>query len=107
MVLQLLARLLAAGQPPGTVVSASRFVLANHGPSIGFDTWDDLAVLGVDVETGAPEAWLTTLTDRGHRVRLRPRFDTGMGHAHVIDVGGGSFAGMSDPRAGAGAASGW
>ena len=69
IVLQLLARLLAAGQPPATAVHSARFVLANHGGGRGFDTWDGPGRLGVDLEADAPAAWFTGLSDRGHELR--------------------------------------
>jgi gamma-glutamyltranspeptidase / glutathione hydrolase len=108
VVLQLLARLLAAGEPPGATIAAPRWVLASHGQSIGFDTWDDLGSVGVDVESRVPERWVEGLRRRGHAVRVRDPFHHGAGHAHLIDLlGGGTLAGASDPRAGSGAALGW
>jgi gamma-glutamyltranspeptidase/glutathione hydrolase len=105
IVLQLLVRLLGHGQRPGRAVSAPRFVLANHHDAGGFGTWNDLGALGVDVEDDAPAAWVAGLTERGHRVRVRPPW-LGFGHAHVITVGVGGYAGMADPRAGSGGAVG-
>ena len=67
IVLQLLARLLAGGQPPATAVHAPRFVLANHGASRGFDTWDTEGPLGVDLEADAPDR----LVLEPHRPRSR------------------------------------
>jgi gamma-glutamyltranspeptidase/glutathione hydrolase len=107
VVLQLLARLLHAGQPPGTAVSAPRWVLANHSTGIGFSTWADLDSLGVDVEGNAPEAWIEGLRRRGHQVRRRGTLETGFGHAHAIVTMPTGLAGMADPRAGAGAAVGY
>jgi len=107
VVLQLLARLLASGQRPGTAVAAARWVLANHSEGLGFDTWLDLSSLGVDVEAHAPEGWSEGLLGRGHHVRTVPAFHLGVGHAHVIDVLDNTLAGMSDPRAGSGAALGY
>jgi gamma-glutamyltranspeptidase / glutathione hydrolase len=107
ILLQLLARLIPARQRPGTVVSSPRWVLAPHGESVGFDTWSDLASIGVDVESRAPDTWLDGLRRRGHAVRVRDAFHHGVGHAHLIEVGdNGSLAGASDPRAGSGAAVG-
>ena len=106
IVLQLLARLLDAGQAPATVVQSPRFVLANHGGGRGFDTWADGGQLGVDLEADAPESWFTGLTARGHRVRTVPAANHGMGHAHVIAVVPGGLGGAADPRAGSGAAIG-
>ncbi len=106
IVLQLLVRLLHHRHRPGRIIAAPRFVLANHGGGHGFDTWDDLAALGVDVEDDAPAAWVEGLVARGHRVRTRPPW-LGFGHAHLIAVGDGGYGGMADPRAGSGAAVGY
>jgi gamma-glutamyltranspeptidase/glutathione hydrolase len=107
VVLQLIARLLHAGQRPGTVVSSPRWVLANHAATTGFSTWADPDALGVDVEGDAPEAWTSGLRQRGHAVRVRGSLDHGFGHAHLIETDGTTLAGMADPRAGAGAAVGY
>ncbi len=107
VVLQLLTRLLHADERPGTAISAPRWVLANHGSAIGFSTWRDLGSLGVDVEGHSPPGWVTGLERRGHAVRTRPPLDHGFGHAQVIENDGGTYAGMADPRAGSGAASGY
>ncbi len=80
---------------------------ANHGSSIGFSTWDDLDSLGVDVEGDAPRGWRSGLERRGHAVRMRGTHDHGFGHAHAIEIDGHSWAGMADPRAGAGASIGY
>jgi gamma-glutamyltranspeptidase/glutathione hydrolase len=107
IVLQLIMRLLQAGQRPGTIVSAPRFVLANHAATNGFSTWADLGALGVDVEGDAPARWVEGLQQRGHTVRVRRPLDHGFGHAHLIEVVGGALAAMADPRSGAGAAVGY
>jgi len=108
IVLQLLVRLLRHGAPAGATVRAPRFVLANHGATQGFSTWDDLDALGVDLEADVPAAWIDGLRSRGHAVRMRGALDHGFGHAHVITVGDdGTFGGMADPRAGTEAALGW
>jgi gamma-glutamyltranspeptidase/glutathione hydrolase len=104
---QLLARLLHAGERPGRAITGARWVLANHGSAIGFSTWRDLGSLGVDVEGHAPSSWVVGLERRGHTVRSRPPLDHGFGHAHVIENDDGTYAGMADPRAGSGAASGY
>lgn len=105
--LQLLVRLLHAGERAGTAVSAPRWVLANHGSSAGFSTWTDLEAQGVDVEANAPEGWIDGLHARGHAVRVKGVLDHGFGHAHVIETDGAALAGMADPRAGSGAALGY
>jgi gamma-glutamyltranspeptidase / glutathione hydrolase len=107
VLLQLLARLLATGQPPGTTIAAPRWVLSPRGDTIGFDTWADPGSVGVDVEDRAPAGWLSGLERRGHDVRMREAFSHGMGHAHLIEATPSGWAGASDPRAGSGAALGW
>lgn len=107
VVLQLLARLLRAGQPPGTVIAAPRWVLKPRRDSIGFDTWADPAAVGVDIERRAADDWLEPLQRRGHDVRVGAAFDHAMGHAHLIEATAGGWAGASDPRAGSGAAVGY
>ena len=67
IIVQLLARLLRAGQDPATAVAAPR--LALDAPSAGpFRLWwgDDLTVL---VESDAPPRGGPGLDERGHRVR--------------------------------------
>jgi gamma-glutamyltranspeptidase / glutathione hydrolase len=92
IVLQLLARLYGAGQTPGDVVAAPRFVLRN-------DT--------VVVEEHAPPSWLEGLAARGHAVERRPAWSGEFGHAHVIALQDGVFAGAAEPRSLGGAAAGY
>jgi gamma-glutamyltranspeptidase/glutathione hydrolase len=108
IVLQLLARLLQAGQTPAQAVQSPRFVLANHGGAHGFDTWHAPGPVGVDIEADAPPEWRRGLEQRGQSVREVPRSNHGMGHAHLIEVvdAGRAVAGASDHRAGHGAAIG-
>jgi gamma-glutamyltranspeptidase/glutathione hydrolase len=107
IMLQLLARMLRAGQDPAAAVSAPRLSL--DAPSAGpFRLWwgDDLTVL---VEANAPEAWADGLTERGHQVRHISAFDpTAVGCAQVIEVrtdpdGSRLFVGAADPRSPEGA----
>jgi gamma-glutamyltranspeptidase/glutathione hydrolase len=112
IVLQLLARLLHAGQRPGEVVGSPRFVLANQATKHGFDTWASAPGVDVrvEVEADAPPGWVTGLEQRGQAVHLVPPANHGMGHAHLIDVGAGTdgvLAGSSDPREAQGAALGY
>jgi gamma-glutamyltranspeptidase / glutathione hydrolase len=101
VLLQLLARTLAAGESPGRAISAPRWVLG----SAGFDTWTGDGPDHVALEQGAPRSWADGLTRRGHAVRDLARH-ANVGHAHLIRVGGPSLAGASDPRAVGGAAVG-
>jgi len=83
IILQLLARLLRAGQDPARAITAPRFTL--DAPSAGpFRLWwgEDLTVL---VEADAPPAWPDGLTSHGHRVRTIGAFDpVAVGCAQII-----------------------
>ena len=101
IIVQLLARLLHAGQDPATAVAAPRLTL--DAPSAGpFRLWwgDDLTVL---VEADAPPAWAGGLAERGHRVRAIGAFDpVAVGCAQIIAVehdpaGGRLLVAASDP----------
>jgi gamma-glutamyltranspeptidase/glutathione hydrolase len=102
IVLQLLARLLHAGEDPGTIIGAPRWVLGLDGGS-GFDVWEGGAT-HVRIETHAPEAWEDGLARRGHDVRRAESDVAGFGHAHLIDLTPDGPVGASDPRAIVGAA---
>jgi gamma-glutamyltranspeptidase/glutathione hydrolase len=102
VVLQLLARLLHAGQSVGAAVRAPRWALGEGG----FSVWDE-GDLATTVEWDGPESWASGLADRGHRV-VRARRDANFGHAHVIvRRPDGVLAGAADPRALSGSASGY
>ncbi len=110
IIVQLLARLLQAGQDPARAVSAPRLTL--DAPSAGpFRLWwgDDLTVL---VEADSPPGWQGHLADHGHRVRAIRAFDpVAVGCAQIIAVEGGAdgsrrLVGASDPRSPEGAAIG-
>jgi gamma-glutamyltranspeptidase / glutathione hydrolase len=93
IVLQLLARLYAAGQTPGDALAAPRFVLRGRE--------------AVAVEEDAPAAWPAALAARGHGVEIRPSWGGEFGHAHVIAVEDGALAGAAEPRSLGGAAAGY
>ena len=96
VVLQLLARLLVAGEAPGAAMSAPRCVLDREG-STGFDLWD-----GPDrllVEDHAAPSWVEGLGSRGHDVVVRNGFGAEFGHAQIIDVTREGLRGAADPRA--------
>jgi gamma-glutamyltranspeptidase/glutathione hydrolase len=103
ILLQLLARMLRAGQDPATAVAGPR--LALDAPSAGpFRLWwgHDLTV---QVESHAPREWVDGLTERGHAVRPIRDFDpTAVGCAQIISVvrdekgTAHHFAGAADPR---------
>jgi len=103
ILLQLLARMLRAGQDAATAVAAAR--LALDAPSAGpFRLWwgDDLRV---QMESHAPEGWFDGLSQRGHRVQPIRAFDpTTVGCAQIISVATDDqgqrhhYAGAADPR---------
>ena len=104
IVLQLLARVLAAGESIGRAVRAPRWVLAS-GTGQGFDTWTAGEPI-VRVEADAPAAWVEGLRRRGHEVTVASELDVaGFGHAHGITIDeDGTRIGEADPRAIVGAA---
>jgi gamma-glutamyltranspeptidase/glutathione hydrolase len=110
VIVQLLARMLRAGQDPAQSIAAPR--LALDAPSAEpFRLWwgEDLSVL---VEADAPAAWFDGLTARGHRVRTIRAFDpVAVGCAQIITVvrdadGASHQAGATDPRSPEGGALG-
>ena len=102
IIVQLLARLLLAGQDPATAITAPRFTL--DAPSAGpFRLWwgEDLTVL---VEADAPPAWRDGLAGPGHQVKTISAFDpVAVGCAQIIQLerdadGSRRQVGASDPR---------
>lgn len=110
VVLQLLARVLRAGESAGRTVNAGRVVLRSSAPGQegnGFATWEDPSSLAVEVEGHAPAGWTGALAALGHDVRPAPAHDGRFGHAHLIAVRpDGMLDGAADPRTRAGAATG-
>ena len=107
VVLQMMARLLHAGEDAGEILSAGRFTLASPDPQSGFDTWTAGGEVRVKLEPHAVH-WEAGLRERGHQVDVAPLGDlSGFGHAHLIEtLSSGSLAGAADPRAKAAAALG-
>ncbi|MDH2424430.1 gamma-glutamyltransferase [Sphaerisporangium sp. TRM90804] len=93
--LQMVTRLLVAGQSPGQTITAPRWRV---GPGhTGFDAWVEPDEASVEVEHGGP--WAEGLRERGHRAPELP-FGGSFGHAHLIEVRpDGVLAGAADPRA--------
>jgi gamma-glutamyltranspeptidase/glutathione hydrolase len=98
VLVQLLARLLRHGEPPGRAVAAPRWVLGGAGR---FRTWDGAGPGYLAIEAHAEGDWEQGLTSRGHEVRRSPDpVDHGFGHAQVIEVvDAGALRGVADPRA--------
>jgi gamma-glutamyltranspeptidase/glutathione hydrolase len=104
VVLQLLARLLVAGQDPARCIGAPRWRLGDGG----FDTWKGDGPGFVGVEEGAPRTWVDGLRRRGHEVSVQDPWNSGYGHAHLIErADDGTLAGAADPRALTGATATW
>jgi gamma-glutamyltranspeptidase/glutathione hydrolase len=102
ILLQVLARMLRAGQDPATAVSAARVnLVAPSAPP--FRLWWG-ADLGVCVEGHAPAAWAEGLRARGHQVYPIGAHDpVAVGGIQIIEVvrppgGGRHFVGAADPR---------
>jgi gamma-glutamyltranspeptidase / glutathione hydrolase len=104
VVLQLLAALLVDGRSPASTIGAPRWRLGDGG----FDTWDGGGPGHVGLEENAPAGWADGLRARGHEVRLDPAWNSGYGHAHLIERSvDGTLAGAHDPRALTGATATW
>jgi gamma-glutamyltranspeptidase/glutathione hydrolase len=99
ILLQLLARQLAAGQSPGRSIAAGRWGLSDPDGRGGFATWQERGRVRVAVEANAPTGWEAGLRERGHDVVQAPAFNHAFGHAHVIVDEGERLAGAADPRA--------
>jgi gamma-glutamyltranspeptidase / glutathione hydrolase len=98
IIMQVLARMLPAGQDPATALAGARLTL--DAPGAGpFRLWwgDDLRVA---VEAHAPTAWIDNLRRRGHQVKAISAFDpTAVGCSQIIAVvPEGHFVGAADPR---------
>jgi gamma-glutamyltranspeptidase/glutathione hydrolase len=109
ILLQLLARVLVAGQGAGEAVAAPRFTL--DAPSAGpFRMWHG-SDLRVRIESHAPPAWAAGLEVRGHIVETVPALSHSAGHAQMIAVRGEGASrvveGGTDPRSPEGGAVGW
>lgn len=104
VVLQLLVALLADGRSPAAAVGSPRWRLGDGG----FDTWDEGGPRHVGLEEGCPADWADGLRARGHEVRVDPPWNSGYGHAHVIERGDdGVLGGAHDPRALTGSTATW
>ncbi|MFL5859452.1 MAG: gamma-glutamyltransferase, partial [Solirubrobacteraceae bacterium] len=98
ILLQLLARVLIAGEEPGPAVTAPRWSLSRE-PSNGFDVWEHDEPPIVRLEHEAPDTWEDGLSRRGYQVRRSTPTEPGFGHAQMICVSGeGMLCGAADPR---------
>ena len=96
VVLQLLARLLVAGQNPAQALAGRRWRLSG-AQSNGFNTWADPSEVFLDVE----EADSRLVNDRensGHKIRSLAANHSAFGHAHIIKVEGDALVGAAEPR---------
>ena len=84
--LQFLARRVDDGRDIQETVSAPRWLVS---PS----DWS------VSAESRFDRSTLEGLRDRGHDVSVTEPFDSGMGHAHAIEVAEDGYLGATDPRA--------
>lgn len=101
--IQLMARLLTAGQSPRAAVQAPRWVLTREGLS-PFHVWNHDGLPTVVLEHGAPVGWAGGLRRRGYEVAEGPAGDHSFGHAQIIRATQDGFlSGASDPRSRAGA----
>jgi gamma-glutamyltranspeptidase/glutathione hydrolase len=98
ILLQLLARMLIAGEDAGTVIGAPRWSLTREA-STGFDVWESPDPPVVAIEHDAPSAWQDGLARRGYRVWRSDPAD-GFGHAQMIRVTADDMlSSAADPRA--------
>jgi gamma-glutamyltranspeptidase / glutathione hydrolase len=101
ILLQLLVRLLHAGEDPAAAISAPRVVHEAPGAP-PFRLWQAPAQ-SLLMESNAPPAWQEGLESRGHRVRVVGAFnpvDVGCSQIISVDTVDGHlrFTGASDPR---------
>ena len=96
VVLQLLARLLVAGQNPAQALAGRRWRLSG-AQSNGFNTWADPSEVFLDVEE-ADSRVVNDLETRGHKIRSLAANHSAFGHAHIIKVEGDALVGAAEPR---------
>jgi gamma-glutamyltranspeptidase/glutathione hydrolase len=107
ILLQLLARLLVAGEHPAEALAAGRWVLRGHADETSFDTWGSQGRVRVALEGHAPSSWAGALGELGHEVRVEAPFGHPFGHAQIIRRAPAGLIGAADPRAGTGAVGGY
>ena len=105
IVLQMLAVSLRHGRSAGQVVGRGRWRIAPAFDT-GFSTWAPGVSRTVELEDHVPQAIVDALAARGHELGTAEHSQ--FGHAHLIEITEhGSLAGAADPRALAGAATGF
>lgn len=107
VVVQLLARLLRAGESPATALSAGRWILRGKEDDTSFNTWGFGGDVRVCLEANTPGEWSSHLGGLGHRVEIEPAFSHAFGHAHIIEANGNVLQACADPRSGSAAAAGY
>jgi gamma-glutamyltranspeptidase/glutathione hydrolase len=106
ILLQVLARMFAAGQGPQEALAAPRWILSGEGGN-GFDTWREDGLPIVRLEHDCPRSWASGLKARGYRVEFARVGDQAFGHAQAIRIkADGELEGATDPRAEVGAVAG-
>jgi gamma-glutamyltranspeptidase/glutathione hydrolase len=99
ILLQLVARLVHAGQDAAEALAAGRWVLRGDADETSFDTWGFHGSVRVALEGQVPSGWDVALSALGHRVESEPSFSHAFGHAQVVLVGDDGLSGAADPRA--------
>jgi gamma-glutamyltranspeptidase / glutathione hydrolase len=100
--LQLMARVLVAGQRTEDAMEAPRWVLTRERVS-PFHVWNHEGPPTVTVEQGAPGGWAGGLRRRAYNVAEMPAGDRCFGHAQLIRATAGGFlSAASDSRSRAG-----
>jgi gamma-glutamyltranspeptidase/glutathione hydrolase len=107
VVLQLLARLLRAGQSPAEALAAPRWILRGISDETAFKTWESGGEVRVSIEKNADPSWFSYLEQAGHRVVVEDALSHAFGHAQIIAVENGALVGAADPRSGSATAAGY
>ena len=100
--LQLLARVLIAGQSTEAAMDAPRWMLTRDDAS-PFHVWNGDGLPTVAIERDAPPGWASGLRRRGYDVTEMPAHDSSFGHAQLLRASAdGLLSAASDPRSPAG-----
>lgn len=107
VLLQLLARVLHAGEAPASALAAGRWVLRGANDDTSFDTWGEHGAVRLCLEGNAPPRWPVELARLGHAVEVENSLSHPFGHAQVITTVSDVLVGAADPRSGAALAAGF